>query len=207
MADLLNSLVVPSSPRSSQDSFRSLSSQPRTQSASPPPSKSQAISTGPLPFQDPAFQAASLPVYDIDSYLAQNAGLRSTPSNTKKASKRPAPANTGSPEPVSLGTKTGGFAVATLNTQCQIKGFLPAFEIDGVSDFGGALKLRDVTVTSDQRWSSKKEAKEGLAEKGLERLKSMEATSKEPGVPQEVGKNWVGMLHGKSIRSCRSLCS
>jgi len=38
-----------------------------------------------------------------------------------------------------------------------------------------------------------------LAEKGLETVNGMEATRKEPGTPQEPRKNWVGMLHGKSM--------
>ena len=98
---------------------------------------------------------------------------------------------------MSLGTKTS-FRVAALNTQCQTRGFLPVFEIEGETDFGGVLRLRDVTVTSDQRWQSKKDAREGLAEKGLEVVKLMGFTSKEPPIPQESGRNWVGMLHGMS---------
>ena len=58
-------------------------------------------------------------------------------------------------------------------------------------------------VTSDQRWQSKKEAREGLAEKGLEAVKDVEASSKEPGMPQEPGRNWIGMLHGMSKNDVR----
>lgn len=76
------------------------------------------------------------------------------------------------------------------------------FEIEGETDFGGVLKLRDVNVTNDQRWSSKKEAKERLAEKGLETVKGMEASKKEAGPPQERKTDWVGMLLGKSMGQC-----
>lgn len=197
MTDLLSSLVVPS-PRSSQESFRSLPEQSHTSSLSPSTSNPQSTSPTSSTFQTSAVQAAGLPISDINTYLAQNAHLRSPPAkNAKNAQKQPTSACTNPLEPVSLGTKTS-FHVAALNTQCQTRGFLPTYEIEGVTDFGGVLKLRDVTVTSDQRWSSKKEVREGLAEKGMEVLKGIEASKKEPGLPQEVGKNWVGMLHGTS---------
>ena len=91
--------------------------------------------------------------------------------------------------------------MGALNTQCQSKGFLPVFEIEGETDFGGVLKLRDVNITSDRRWASKKEAREGLAEKGLETVNGMEAKQRELGT-LEGRKNWVGMLHGKSMGQC-----
>ena len=196
MADLLASLVVPSSPRSSQESFRSIASQSRKES--PPPSSSKLSSPAPSSTADTtsALQAAGIPVYDIDSYLAQNAGLRSTSSaNNVNASKKHTTTTLSSPEPVSLGTRTG-FHVSALNTQCQGKGILPVFEIEGTTDFGGVLKLGGAVVTTDQRWRSKKEAKEGLAEKGLEVVKKIGARQKSPGEPKEQGKNWVGLLHG-----------
>ena len=201
MTDLLASLVVPSSPRSSQDSFRSISSQPQVES--PPLSSISNSSSAPsaLPiFPASAHQAAGLPVYDVDSYLNANPDLRSNPPKPvqyKKASTK-TPASTDTPEPVSVGTKTS-FYVAALNTQCQLKGFFPVFEIEGepsIGDFGGVLKLGDVTITSDQRWRSKKEAREGLAERGLEAVKEIEPTRKEPGAHNETGRNWVGMLQG-----------
>ena len=195
MADLLTSLVVPSSPRSSQESFRSLSSQPcRTP---PPPSSPKRLSSAPTPSTDQTSvsQAASLPVYDIDSYLAQNADLRSAPLIKNSSSNTYTAGSANCIEPVSLGKKTG-FYVSALNTQCQVKGFLPVFKIEGTTDFGGVLKLRDTTVAADQRWCSKKEAKEALAERGLEILKRIEAIAKVAGEAHEPGKNWVGLLHG-----------
>jgi len=194
MEALLSSLVVTNSPRSSQESFRSVASQ----ADSPPSSSLEAPSAAPTLSSSAAFQQAGLDVYDIDQYLNDNAGLRTTPKNTNKTAKKPTQAAIGAPEPVSLGTKTSYF-IAALNTQCQCKGFLPVYDIQGETDFGGVLKLRDVNITSDQRWPSKKEAKEGLAKKGLETVSGMDAIRKEPGTPQEPGQNWVGMLLGKSM--------
>lgn len=197
MADLVSSLIVPNSPRSSQDSFRSVASQTDL----PPPSSSNAPPAASAFSSSAAFQQVGLDVYDIDQYLSENANLRVTPTHGKALSKGSSPAANGTTEPVALGTKTSYF-VGALNTQCQCKGFLPVFEIEGDTDFGGVLKLRDVNITSDRRWASKKEAREGLAEKGLETVRRMEAKQKEPGIPQEGRKNWVGMLHGKSMGQC-----
>ena len=198
MADLLASLIVPPSPRSSEDSFRSLASQPRAEAAASSPadpSSSMPISSA---VSASAFEAAGLPVYDIDSYLTKNAGASAAAAN--KAPKTHTFAANDPPEPVPLVSKTS-FSIGALNTQCQSKGFSPIFEINGTPDFGGFLRLRDVTVTSDRRWPSKKEAREDLAEKGLEIVKGMEARRKEPGDPQMPASNWIGMLLGKSAIS------
>lgn len=201
MRDLLSSLVLPNS---SQESFHSISSQPRADS--PPPS---ALKTAPIAptapeIQTSAFQAAGLPVYDVDIFLKENKPLHSnSASNNKYPAKNYSQSAASPAEPVSLGTKTS-FHVAALNMQCQLKGFLPIFEIEGDAsnaDFGGLLKLRDMTITSDQRWHSKKEAREGLAEKGLESVQGMEAKRKEIGTPSEPGTNWVGILHGKQAEN------
>lgn len=202
MADLLSSLILPSSPRSSQESFRSVASQADTSSSS----LAKAQSTSTTFSASAAFQQAGLPVYDIDHYLKENANLRATSSNSKSLSQRPAQIANGTAEPVHLGTKTSYF-VAALNTQCQLKGFVPVFEIEGDAsnaDFGCVLKLRDVEVTSDQRYPSKKEARERLAEKGLEVVKGIEAKKGESGAAAEPGKNWVGLLHGESMDPCLS---
>ncbi|KAL6713947.1 hypothetical protein ACLMJK_008441 [Lecanora helva] len=197
MADLMSSLVVPS-PRSSQDSFRSFPSQPDHSSPSPSTSNPQSASPTSSTFQAPALQAAGLPISDVNTYLAQHSHLRSTPNaaNSKGVSKPPTSAAAESLEPVSLGKKTN-FYVAALQTQCQSKGFVPVYEIEGQADkadFGGVLKLRDVTVSSDERWPSKKETKERLAEKGLKAVQGIEAVMKEPVKGQDVGKNWTVLL-------------
>ncbi len=194
MTDLQPSLVVPESSRSSEESFRSVASQ----SNSAPLSSSKAPSSSNTFASSAVFQHAGLDVYDIDQYLSENANLRATPSRGKAASKGSDQSANGTTEPIALGTETSYFTGA-LNKKCQSKGFLPVFDIEGETDFGGVLKLRDVNITSDRRYPTKKKAKEALAEKGLETVNGMEATRKEPGTPQEPRKNWVGMLHGKSM--------
>ena len=89
--------------------------------------------------------------------------------------------------------------MAALNTLCQAKGVTAIFEIDGVVDFGGVLKIDGTTVTSEERWRSKKDAKEGLAEKGLDVVKTMDGKGKQSQTSGEPGKNWVGKLLGESI--------
>lgn len=94
--------------------------------------------------------------------------------------------------------------MSALNSLCQLKGVVPIFEIDGDisnADFGGVLKIGEITIASDERWHSKKEVKEALAEKGLNAVKTMDAKRKEPGTPGETGRNWVGMLHGKASKA------
>ena len=200
MADLLPHLMVPTSPQSSQDSFRSASdSQPNP--TPPPPSASASTAA----LQATALRAAGLPVYDVDAYLndPKNVALHST-TTAKSSNKKSTPTMTaaGNPEPVLLGTSTTHH-VAALNQQCQAKGFLPVFDIEGDAinvDFGGVLKIGDVTISSDRRWRSKKEAREGLAEKGLEALKGLAARARESGAqPAAPGRNYVGQLLGRSI--------
>ena len=75
----------------------------------------------------------------------------------------------------------------------------PDFQIDGDAsnaDFGGLLKIGDVTITSDERWHSKKEAREALAEKGFQTVEKMENKKKGTSAPGDKDKNWIGMLVG-----------
>lgn len=89
--------------------------------------------------------------------------------------------------------------MAALNTLCQAKGLTAVFEIDGVVDFGGVLKIGETTVKSEERWKSKKDAKEGLAEKSLDIVKAIDAKGKQSERSGEPSKNWVGMLLGECI--------
>lgn len=92
--------------------------------------------------------------------------------------------------------------VGQLNNQCQTIGLTPRYEIDGDQPigFGGSLQLGPHTITRNERWPTKKAAREGLAQKGLavvrdiQRKKAKEETSVE---------NWVGKLHSK--RHCYSI--
>ena len=201
MSDLLASLLAPKS-NSSQESFQSSYSQPSPNSGPATASSASGInSPAPSKLQASAFQDAGLSVYDIDSYLAEaknpalstqapNEGSHSQHKSTQVASNRL--------EPISLGSKTRHH-VSALNILCQAKGLTAIFEIDGVMDFGGVLKLGETTVKSEERWKSKKDAKEGLAEKGLEIVKAIDAKGKQSERSGEAGKNWVGMLNGECI--------
>ena len=201
MSDLLASLLAPKS-NSSQESFQSSYSQPSPNSGPATASSTSGINPpASSKLQASAFQDAGLSVYDIDSYLAEaknpalstqapNEGSHSQHKSTQVASNRL--------EPISLGSKTRHH-VSALNILCQAKGLTAIFEIDGVMDFGGVLKLGETTVKSEERWKSKKDAKEGLAEKGLEIVKAIDAKAKQSERSGEAGKNWVGMLNGECI--------
>jgi hypothetical protein len=193
MADLLSSLVVPEHgtqpPPSSINQATSQAQEP----TAPTASQSQAL----------AFRTTGLPIHDIDTYLADPSNaelLKKTPKGNQSQPKD-AQRSSDSVDPVSLGSKTSHH-VSALNHLCQLKGISAVFEIDGDAshaDFGGVLKIENVIVTREERWHSKKEAKEALAEKGLEIVKTMEVKRKEPGMFGEVAKNWIGILHGKAF--------
>ena len=201
MSDLLASLLVAKS-NSSQESFQSSCSQPPPSSG--PAATSLSADTS-LPAssqtQASAFQDAGFPVYDIDLYLAdpKNAASSTQALNKGSNSQHKSTQVVSNPlEPVSLGSKTRHH-VAALNTLCQAKGLTAVFEIDGVVDFGGVLKIDGTTVTSEERWRSKKDAREGLAEKGLDFVTTMDAKGKRSETSGEAGTNWVGKLLGESM--------
>ena len=201
MSDLLASLLAAKS-NSSQESFQSSYSQPSpglraaiASSASDmnPPASSKT--------QASAFQDAGLSVYDVDSYLAEAKNLASSTQASNEGSHSQhmsAQVASNRLEPISLGSKTRHH-VAALNILCQARGLTAVYEIEGGKDFGGVLKLGETTVKSGERWKSKKDAKEGLAEKGLDIVKAIDAKGKQSERSGEAGKNWVGMLLGECI--------
>ena len=196
MTDLLEALVLLNS---SQESFHSLVEHPSPMdnsahdSASQPPPQSKAGLS--------ALEAAGLPIHDVDAYLAapENAALLHRAPDRKNAPmKQPTP-DLDPAQPVPLGSRSS-HNITALNLLCQQKGLLPDFQIDGdasTADFGGLLKVGDLTFASDERWHSKKEAREALAVMALEHVKGMEGKRKEPGTPGENNKNWIGMLSGR----------
>lgn len=198
MADLLESLVLP---HGSQQSLQSLAahalpSSPTETSANHDSADPQSSSQS----QSSALHMAGLPIHDIDSYLAasENAALLHRAPDWKYATTKQSKPNIEPSQPVSLGSKSSHHTVA-FGLLCQKKGLVPDFQIDGdaIADFGGILQIGDVTIASDERWHSKKEAREALAEKGLEAVKDMEAKRKGTSTPAEKDKNWIGMLVGK----------
>lgn len=201
MADLLAHLVLPNS---SQESFHSSTEHHSTGSPTDPSTKHDSVIPQPTSqSQFSAFQAAGLRIHDVDDYLAapENAALihrapdrKSVPTTQLKPEMKPA-------QPVSLGSKSSHHLIA-LHSLCQGKGLVPEFHIDGdssIADFGGFLKIGDVTIASDERWHSKKEAREALAETAFATVNGMEAKGKGSVTPGENHKNWVGMLVGKCL--------
>ena len=101
--------------------------------------------------------------------------------------------------------------VGQLNNQCQALGLSARYEIDGdqPTGFGGFLQLGSHTITMDERWPSKKAAREGLAQKGLAVVRDLKRKKTDDERPVE---NWIGLLNSKrgnlcySISFCPSLC-
>lgn len=176
----------------SQESFHSSRSQqpstPPPPAASPAPSSSNAHTV--------VLRAADLPVYDVDAYLNNpkvqallSGNANNTPTNPGQGMK-----SHGSVAPSTPTVKTTHY-VSALNLLCQKRGIVPQFEIDGnQSGFWGWLKVGNETISRDERWSTKKDAKEALAERGVEVVKGMQEREKGPvdGSPP----NWVGLLQG-----------
>ena len=144
--------------------------------------------------------------------------FHSTRSRPPSISGSPPPPETVShmnPKPgVSLTTTLTTHNVGHLNNLCQTLGLSARYEIDGdqPTGFGGYLQLGPHTITRDERWPSKKAAREGLAQKGLAILRDLQRKKAEE--EESVG-NWVGMLHSKrgnfrnqcySISLCSDLC-
>ena len=196
---MVNPLRPLVSHNSSQESFHSLAEHPSPTDVSADQDQNSTAHQASSQSQLPAQQAIGLPIYGVDAYLAapENAALlhrapdrRNAPTNQPNQEMNPA-------QPISLGS-TSSHHMTALNLLCQQKGLVPSFQIDGEnSDFGGLLKIGDVTIASDKRWRSKKETKEALAEMGLDAVKGMAAKKKEPSTPGEKDKNWIGILNGQ----------
>ena len=185
MSDLLSSLVVPF---------------PQAAAGSPKESPSGA--------NEAILPADSLVVHDVEAYLnnpknkALMASTSKSPTSTMKNTTYPAP------QPVQIGGPKTTYHISALNTLCQVRGLVPQFEIEAQAGgrFGGCLRVGTETVVSHETFLSKKEAKEALAEKGLDLVKGMVAQGKEISSPEEERKNWVGLLMGVlSISSPRAV--
>jgi len=159
--------------------------------------------------------SAGLPVYDADAYLNDpNNQLLLQDSVTAKKGKTSALRNdssTGSgassTEPIQLEAPKTSHHVKLIYEICQSSGLQLEFEIDGDQlGFGGWVSINGETIRADKIWRSKKEAKEGLAEKAMElarnlaqKPKSAPVTAAAAAAAATVGPqaNWVGMLLGK----------
>lgn len=81
-----------------------------------------------------------------------------------------------------------------------MRGLTPRFEIEGNQHkgFGGNVKIGEKTVTTEDRWRSKKAAKGRLAEKVLDFVKELPLQKrKRPAAEPE--ENWIGLLHGAQL--------
>ena len=196
MPDLLSSLATANG---SNESFHSMDSSPAT---STPNQK-------PLDVHSAALQAAGVPVYDFDAYMNDpNNQLLLQDTVTAKKGKTSAPRNdlstvsgSSSTEPVQLGAPKTSQHVKLLYEICQSSGLQLEFKIDGNhSGFGGWVSINGEKIEADEVWRSKKEAKEGLAEKGMELAHRLAQNPKSvPVAAAAVGHqvNWVGNLLGK----------
>ena len=102
-------------------------------------------------------------------------------------------------KPIQLGSPKSSHHVLLLHTLPHKRGIVPKFDIEGNQfGFGGRLQIGDEIISRDERWSTKKEAREELAERGVEVVKSMQERAKEPAVGP--GTSWVGLLLGMLTR-------
>lgn len=122
--------------------------------------------------------------------------FHSTRSRQSSISGSPPPPETRFYRRVPLATTLTTHNVGQLNNLCQTLGLSARYEIDGDQPigFGGYLQLGPHTITRDERWPSKKAAREGLAQKGLAILKDLQSERAEE---ESSVDNWVGMLHSK----------
>lgn len=96
-------------------------------------------------------------------------------------------------QPVQLGEPTSSSHTAELNQLGQKLGIVPQYDFEGDNQqgWGGTLRLGERTITKDgMRWQTKKAAKDGLAELGLEAMKGTASVQTMVNT-----RNWAGLLH------------
>ena len=196
MPDLLSSLAAANG---SNESFHSVNSSPAT----------STHNQKPLDMHSAALQAEGVAVYDLDAYMNDpNNQLLLQDSTTARKGKTSSPRNrssigsgSSSTEPIQLGAAKTSQHVKLLYEICQGSGLQLEFKIDGdQSGFGGWMSVNGEKIEADELWRSKKEAKEGLAEKGLELAQKLAQNPRiVPVAAGAVGHqvNWIGNLLGK----------
>lgn len=97
-------------------------------------------------------------------------------------------------------SQTTSHHLSLLHQESQTRGLLPRFEIEGDQrmGFGGNVKVGDKTITTEERWQTKKAAKEALAEKAVSVVKTMPSLKRKRSIG-ETQENWIGMLHGEQF--------
>ena len=214
MADILSSLILPSS---SQESFHSAYADQSINMSSSPSSQTEA-----QPMNNHALCAQTgghLPIHDVNAYLNDPANralldtkpMKNLPGNdlSKSSNSTTQPPNGSDPSPMQLGAPESSLNLSRLYELCQAKGFTPEFTIEEDPNrgqtFTGKLCIGSETIVAQgekDRWNSKKEAKQALALKGLDVVKSLEPRVKR--IDEDVrGENWIGKLQGTSLQSRR----
>ena len=179
-----NNLASILASNSSHESFHSTSS-------NHPPSTNAAVAHTGIPDDDAALQ-----LHDVETFLNEPStiALLATSASSKKR-KTATGSGSSSAKPIQLGSPKTSHNVSLLYVECQQRGIDPEFEFEGDQDgFSGSVTISGETLSSDQRWVTKKEAKESLAEKALPFVKAMERHEKISAAPQE---NWIGKLQGE----------
>lgn len=99
-----------------------------------------------------------------------------------------------------VAAQTTGHHLPLLYQESQIRGLTPRFEIEGDqrTGFGGNVKIGEETITAEEKWQTKRAAKEGLAAKAMDIVKTMPSQKRKRSAT-EVEENWIGMLHGAQI--------
>lgn len=154
----------------------------------------------PTDVHEAAMDGSGIEVQDVETYLNKpknQAFLAASGTSSTKAKHSVTGGGYSAPQPVQLGGPKTSHHVTTLHHLCQSQGLVPEFEIGAQPEggFGGMLRVGDATVTSYEGWSTKKEAKEALAEKGIPLVKGMKITGTGSAFGGE-SKNWIGLLMG-----------
>lgn len=96
-------------------------------------------------------------------------------------------------QPVQLGEPTSSFHTVELYQLGQQLGIVPQYDFEGDNQQGWSctLRLGEHTITKDgMRWQTKRAAKDGLAELGLEAMKGTTSVQNMLNT-----RNWAGLLH------------
>lgn len=193
-----------------QDSLKSpyfcASSPPHTKTAASTMPPSASLTSSP-PLELYSKDAAGPGYPDAASYLMRPEIVALIASGSKE------------PKPqITVVSQTTSHHLPLLHQESQMRGLLPRFELNGDQrmGFGGNVKVGDKTITSEERWQTKRAAKEGLSEKAVEIVKAMPPLKRKRSAG-ETKENWIGMLYGgqllpplcsNSLLSClaRSFC-
>lgn len=162
-------------------------------------------------------------LHDVDDYLGRpdNHSLLSTSTSRAPKPKTQSPAQhpatapskakpTATIVPVQVGAPKSSASVSRLNTICQQKGLLLDWDIKEAASsppgFTGTLTIGAETLVLEVAQPSKKDAKQILAEKGVDVAERMEARVRGGSEGAEAGsganENWIGKLQGMFLVVC-----